>query len=715
MNLTLTRLILLSGEGAWKRLIGIASGIAVGVALFLTLWGAATGLEDRDERTTWMRPDDAVAQVDAEPTQITDDTVLFSRDTDYFRGLAVIRIGLAATPTSTIELPGGVPIPGPREYLASPALLELMEAVPRDQLSDRFGAPAGELPPSLLSGPDSLIIIEGYDEAALRELRSTSVIAGFDGPEAGANSEYRMILLIGSIAVFLPVILLVSIVTQLGAVQRSERFSTLRLIGAAPRSLSQMAAIEMAITSLVGSLAGVALAWALRPLAALIVINDTRFFSTDLDPGVIVTASAVAAMVAGSAFAAAHRTRRAGIGPLGATRQAHERRPRFIRVIPLLLGVAITAWATQSPDTLATTVIGFAMTAIGLLTSGPWFVWAISTMLAERVRSAPSVIAANRIRRSPAAVFRSVSGLVLAVFVASMFAGAASVEVEMARAQPGPGLLPLDAVYVNLKTDPSPGEVQEVIAPIDGVTGYVLAFGAGEEAETGIETLVVTASDAEVLGFEEIPASDFVSFDRRSFLSAAPDEAAVLVPADPPGDNPDTIFVRSDGHSNSIERVQTAMVASGLTALTPPTRTDLADLGSASLINSLASLAYLGIAIAVGTAGISLAVATVAAILDRRRVIGLMRLMGMPAAALRRIVAYESITPLMATLAIAIGLGFFVAWRAISALPGNLSMNWPDPRYFATLAVSLALAISAVFATFGTIRKNTTILSTRFE
>ena len=718
MNLTLTRLILLTGRGSWKRLIGIAGGIAIGVALFLSLWGAAAGLESRDERSAWMSPHTKVAEVDGTPVPLTDSTALLVRDDDHFRGAPVSRIGIALTPASTVELPDGVPIPSPGEYLASAAMIDLIDSVPSDQLGDRFGTRAGELPEELVAGPDSLVIVEGLEESELREQRSVMLVSSFAGAEGtGSNSDYRTIMLIGAIAVFLPVILLVGIVTQLGAAQRSERFQTLRLIGATPRVLIRMSAIEMALTSLLGALAGVALAWALRPLLAQLVVNDTRFFTNDLSVTPIVTALVVLAMVIAATLASARRVQKAGIGPLGITRQTHEKRPSPLRAIPLLAGLAAMAVATLANESLSAAIIqillvvGFLLTSIGIITSGPWLVWLTAAFAADRVNSAANVIAVNRIRRTPAAVFRSVSGLVLAVFMASVFAGGASVVGQITEPVETPGLLPLDSMYARVSADVDSDEIRGSLDGVEGVTEIVAAYRVGAGA-TG--PLIVSSADAAALGFESLPDSAFVSFDLVAFLSMAAADAPVLSPADPPTTlNPDVLFIRTDGQRDSMERAQTTAVAAGISARPPLSRSELADLGTLSVINSLAALAYVGVAIVVVIAGISLAVATAAAILDRRRVFGLMRLIGMPNGMLRRIVAIEAVVPLLATLAVTIGLGFLVAWMIVTG--GGQTTRWPDPRYFVTLAISAVLALSAVFATFGTIRKNTTIVSTRFE
>ncbi len=141
----------------------------------------------------------------------------------------------------------------------------------------------------------------------------------------------------------------------------------------------------------------------------------------------------------------------------------------------------------------------------------------------------------------------------------------------------------------------------------------------------------------------------------------------------------------------------------------------MADKDTRKFVNSLATLAYIGIAITVFIAGVSLSVATAAAILDRKRIFGLLRLVGMPSNTLRNIVVIEAVVPLLAVVALSIGFGFMVAWLIIEGLSTDRSMHWPDGRYVLTIVASTLLAAGAVVATFGIVRSNTTISQTRFE
>lgn len=132
--------------------------------------------------------------------------------------------------------------------------------------------------------------------------------------------------------------------------------------------------------------------------------------------------------------------------------------------------------------------------------------------------------------------------------------------------------------------------------------------------------------------------------------------------------------------------------------------------------NRYAGLANLGILLATVISAVSLSVSTVAAILDRKRVLGLLRLMGMPVSTVRRVILAEAALPLATVFALCVGLGFLVAWCILVGLTeGRRTVSWPHPSYYVVLAVSLLLAAIAVVGTFRTARKNTGIAMTRFE
>lgn len=744
MNPGLLKLAVVGSRTAYGRLAGIAGGVAAGVCLLLLLWGGASGLSARDDRGAWLREtgnpsvtspvavDDPATAGPAIPVPLTADAVLMEANpAEVFRDQLINRRDVAALASTTVKVPGiGTP-PAPGHYYASPALQRLIASTPRDELGDRFGTFAGTIDDGALPGPDSLIVVTGVTEAELRQSGRAFLVSDFTAnPYGGSAAAYNTVLSIGAIAVFFPVLLLISIVTNLGAAQRRERFATLRLIGASPQVVSRIAAAETAVPSLIGAVLGVGLAILLRPAAAQIPVNGTRMFASDLTTGWAAAAAVVALVVAASALVAGHRTARAGIGPLGVTRSVHEKTPTMLRSVPLLAGLAAMITAVLMIRVMEVRlpwlespllILGFLLILVGIVVIGPWLTRLVSRIGLRQARSAAGVIAASRIQKNPVATFRSVSGLVIAVFVVSVFAGGSSI-VESTEVYPArPGLLQPTSLHATVgagHTQAQAAEAARQARELPGIRSAAVGFGpaALSERNAGPE-IYFHAADAPGLGFEDIPVTGIVTVD-ASFLQYWTTQPLALTPV--PETNldglvPVVIVLGTDGTPAAMDRARTALNGSGITAVPATAPSDLKLQSTGRLIQGLAVLAYLGMFVAIAIAGLSLAVATASAVLDRKRVLGLMRLMGMPVSVLRRIITREAAVPLLTVLLLSVGLGFLVAWLMVTFIDDTYRVTWPAPDYFIALGLSLLLALGAVTATFGLIRSNTSMTATRFE
>jgi hypothetical protein len=679
--------------------------------------------------TVPLAADGLTANGRPEPIPLAPDKILLGFPQDIFRDHLISHRDIAALPTTTVKIPGIEAPPAPGQYYASPALQRLIESTPAEELGDRYGKFAGIIDDSALPGPDALVVITGVTEAQLRQGPAAMLVTEFTtNPYGESASLYRTALLVGGIAVLFPVLLLVSIATGLGAAQRRERFATLRLIGASPRLVAGMAAVETAIPSLAGALFGVILAGLFRPAAAQIPVNGTRVFLSDFTFGPGFAVIVILLVVAASALVAARRTARTGVSPLGVTRAMPEKTPTLWRAVPLLAGLAGMAFGAVlakvdtdgNPWTSPLLIGGFALTAVGIVTIGPWLTRMVSTIGLHRARSAASVIAASRIRRTPVAVFRSVSGLVIAVFMVSVFAGGISAIGTVETPDARPGLLLPASVYALVAPAHTTGEVSAVARStreLAGIRDTTIGYAKTSLGQGDTMDIYVAAPDAPSLGFEKPRAEKIVSFD-ASFLNAGTSTPVPLTAApfnSLEGLAPVVMVVGTDGSPEAIDRARTALNASGVTATPATSRADSATMSSTRLVQGLSALAYLGVFVAVVIAGISLAVSTAGAILDRKRFLGLMRLMGMPVSVLRKVIVQEAAVPLLAVLLLSAGLGFFVAWLMITSFGGGRTVSWPSTEYYAALSLSLLLALAAVTATFGLIRPNTAIAATRFE
>ncbi len=684
----LTRLVTAEGRGASGRLIGMAGGIAVGVALLLLLLGGYDGVTSRSERLSWpsLSHGELSTQVQNPASAApTDESVLAATDLEHFDGEEIIRVDIVATPHSTVVVPGVGRPPAAGTYHASPALIALIEANPADTLGSRYGTPAGVIDEAGLAGPDSLVVVTGTTTENLRgpsvgmvgsvflsgNVWSVTEFRGVSYP----SSNYRTITIIGAIAVLLPVLILVGIVTRLGAATRAERFAALRLIGATPRRVAAIAATETGVTSLMGALAGVALAWLLIPVAALVEMEDGRFFRADLTvpPGTVLIV--VAGVVAGCTAVAAWRTSRARIGPLGGSRGRTERRPTALGVVPLIAGVVVLLGATIAalrhtplPRTDRILIAGFLLLLVGLIAAGPVLTYWIARIAARRTHRTAGVIAMNRIQQHPRATFRAVSGLVAAVFLVSVFSAGITTVAEESPTE--------DSEYLSSSTlvawfrPPPPDDADAAasnitavaaaaarIARTDGVTATAIG---SSHPEAGA---VFTAADAARVGLSNPDSASHIQVTGSAFG----DGSLVTRPATAPGTTPGTLLVATDGTTHSVERARTAILGSELRLSYPPiTQADREGAGWRTWADRYANLGHLAVLVATLISAVSLAVSSIAAILDRKRVLGLLRLMGMPVSTVRRVIVAEAALPLATVFALCVGLGILTAWFIVA-------------------------------------------------
>ena len=149
-----------------------------------------------------------------------------------------------------------------------------------------------------------------------------------------------LVLSVVALALLLPVLIFIGTATRLSAARREQRFAAMRLVGATPRQVSLIAAVESAVAAAVGVAIGFGLFFVLRIPLAAIPFTGQPFFPAELSlslPDILVVAVGVPAA---AAVAARLALRRVNISPLGVTRRVTPAPPRAWRVLPLLAGLA---------------------------------------------------------------------------------------------------------------------------------------------------------------------------------------------------------------------------------------------------------------------------------------------------------------------------------------------------------------------------------------
>ncbi|ALC98456.1 ABC transporter permease [Actinomyces sp. oral taxon 414] len=735
-DFALARLIVAGDRSARRRLLGIVAGVMVGVAVFLLLTAAYQAFGERSRRSSWHTPITASPTALMPDTELTAHTAGAASTLDHVGNRTVTVLLVATTEDTRVRIPGSDVVPRPGQYLASPAMADLIASMPADQLAERYGRQVGVLSEDAVEGPDSLVLVVGMEAprlAAWQGSEQPQVVTGFVGHDYAAQA-YRIVAAVGALAILAPVLLLIAIVTDLGAAQRAERFATLRLIGATPGRVARLAAAETAATSALGAVAGIVLYLALIPAAARLTIGSSRFFARDLLTSPLVMILTTVGVVGGATAVSWWRTRRASIGPLGASRERRERAPRPVRLLPLLLGLAgLTAvrlaGGRLSTTALVTLLIGsFLSTMLGLLWAGPLLTCWAARAARRRARTAAQVMGLGRLVQHPRAAFRAVGGMVVALYAVTLFAVAITAAAGVPGVRTGPGRLSPQALFTTPATA-DPAALDSVLGRLRAVPGVTTAsLGYPQAPQQGQKgrglRLVLPVEDVRALGEAGADSpTGWVSVDWGWVLGERADPAPAQAPqtdgpssGSPSAASAPVLLVATDGGPGAVERARTAMVSAVGADLVsyPVSRYDIRAVQASATENQFAALGYIGILIAAGVSTASLAVSTVSSLLARRRVLGLLRLTGMPHAALRRVVAYETLLPAATVLALSIGAAAYTAWVLITGVSAR-SISWPAGSYYAVVGACLALVGVAVLASARAATRMVSGTAVRFE
>jgi hypothetical protein len=513
----------------------------------------------------------------------------------------------------------------------------------------------------------------------------------------------------------------------------------MRLAGATPRQVSLVAAVEASVAAVAGVAAGFALFFLVRPVVAGIPLTGQPFFPGDLSlslADILLIAAGVPVLALAAAWLA---LRRVQISPLGVSRHVTPAPPRAWRVLPLLAGLGVLAYfaAAGHPKTTGGQTLaffpGFLLLTAGLVIAGPWLVMTGARVLARSARRPATLIAARRLADNPRAAYRAVSGLILALFVASVATGvivtlvadhgapaggaqAGNTLVDQftgGPVTPSPGMpQAATASGLALAEAPVPATVLARLHAIHGVRG-VTVIHAGPHAASPGTGLVSCAQLAATPALGRCAAGARVAAITPNFN--VPIGTAALgrtgnssmtgkiwpAAAVPPGRLP------------SLPARVVAVATNGTTAATERARTVLETaypyLGSALTIgernaNARAQItqwqhdADVVIAASLAIAGCSLAVSAAAGLTDRKRPFSLLRLTGVPLRLLRRVVTLESTVPLLVAAAVAVGTGLLAADLFLQAQFG-VALQSPGTTYYLSVLGGLVISLAVIAAT----------------
>jgi hypothetical protein len=538
-----------------------------------------------------------------------------------------------------------------------------------------------------------------------------------------------------ALALLFPVLVFIAVATRLAAARREQRFAAMRLAGATPRQVSLVAAVEAAAAAITGPAAGFGLFFLLRSDLAKIPFTGQPFFPADmsLSPAdAVVVALGIPAAAAVVAHVALRRVR---ISPLGTARRVQAPRPGAWRTIPLLAGIGDLAYFTAAgrPASVNGQLLAYlgggALTVIGLVIAGPWLTMAGAALLARWASRPAGLLAARRLADNPKAAFRAISGLILAVFTATVAVGIITSMTENHVSETF-GAAGKDILITGL-TGP-----QQVVmlpkTPAPGVTVPESLTGRLRDVP-GVSTVLVSHLDP--FGTSDDSLVDCGQLARLPALgTCAPGASVAAVDFQPGGSTHVThgtriwptvtmsasrfdslpasgIVVGTGGSVAAIEAARTMIESAFPFRAFPVT---VSETQGAQLLAAWRQLANVVILVSLPIAGCSLAVSVIAGLTDRRRPFSLLRLAGTPVGLLRRVVGLESAVPLLAVAVVSACLGLLVAELFLNSQLG-LNLRPPGPAYYGFVAGGLLLSLGIIAATFPLLNRITGPESARGE
>ena len=747
------RLTLHGGKEAIVRLVITVAAVALGVGLLLVALAGMNAINAQNARSAWlntgMRPGPGPGQAGLPPGAqgtTTADPLWWLFDTDYFGNQAIDRVDVAATgPTSPVP-PGISHLPGPGQFYASPALSRLLHRTPAVLLGDRFpGTEIGTIGSAALPAPNSLIIIIGHTAQQLSgtpgagEVATINTDAHVDGSTGWDANKLQVILAVGALALLFPVLIFIGTATRLAAARREQRFAAMRLVGATPRQVSVLSAVEAGVAAVGGVALGFAVFFALAPVLTNLDFTGERFAPGDLSLGLVDVLLVAVGVPLAAAAAARIAMRRVHISPLGVTRRVTPSPPRAYRLVPLVAGVAELAYfvVVGHPKSTGAQIeayfTGCLLIMAGLVIAGPWLTMTGSRVMARRAARPSVLVAGRRMSDNPRGAFRSISGLIIALFVTSVSvgiittilddhgisgggAGASDTLIEQFPDFIGPRVsapaaptTPAIAVPSSLLTE------LHSIGPVQGVTVLYSNPGPSGSQLGGPDHLLAACDQlahTPALG-RCPPGADVVAISgnldngdttSKSSLASRVWPAAGISLTELPGLPVQGIVVGTDGSRTAIEQARTALELAWPNGYAA-TLTEI-NANNTRTITELQQMTNVVILVSLVIAGCSLAVSVTAGINDRKRPFSLLRLTGVPVGVLRRVVALEAAVPLLLISVLSTGMGFLAAGLFLNSQL-NESLRPPGAEFYVIVVAGLALALAIIGSTLPLIERIT--------
>lgn len=732
-----------SGRQSFSRLGLTTAAVALGIVLVCCFTAGVNGILGRAGGTTISLAAHQASRKEASQQPID--------GVDPLRISGVVRLGNAAkwreqliqaySMYGTAKSPqfAKLKTPGPGEYYLSQALADAVAQHPEDDILARFGKNTkylGVLPSEYTASPDALIMVRG---ASAEEVAASDNVAKAQGQTSYFANVYRtdanglksdvsldpgsiIILSIGATILLFPIVIFVSVATQLGAAQREKRYAALRLIGATKRQVTRILLLESLLASVVGVVIGLGAFGLLQAPLQAFKLSGMRF-----NPGDLALTTTQYALIIGltlglTTFVNWRRMRRAQISPLGVSRSVEKvKKLRGWRPLVPATGIAIFVWLSSKPgldwltahkESAIPSILLLAallLVMFGLVLTGGWLTNKLSLLAARWANNGSMLIAGKRTAVHSRTVFRGVSGVVLALFAGSFYLTATSgIEGLNAQAVKDNGFSQLKQGTAIIIGQSLPGDMAEQLQQKSYVTSVATVYPREDGSVIRCQDVArytehICPTNAQpdqfaLLNFNK-PVVKTVSLITDTVDMSGAKEYLVALTSD---DDIEKLRTMVMTHANQYDLTY---VVSGTDAKKPhinPT------------IREFADLAYVGIGVTLFVAVASLIVSTIGGLMERRRSLYTLRLGGMRLVQLKRLVMVESVAPLVITSILSCSIGVWTG-AVFTKMFSTTLKPVLTPTYFMVVGAGLAAAIIGIYLILPMIDKLTRVEANQTE
>lgn len=566
----------------------------------------------------------------------------------------------------------------------------------------------------------------------------------FQNPGLYSSSDMQRLLLAVVCAVTLPVLVLAATVGRLSAGLRDQRLANLRLLGLTPARTRLVAVTEAAAAAASGAVLGLLAFVVSRPALSQIGVAGRHWTTGSLRPHPLDFVLVVVVVPLVVVALAALPRRLNMTSAMGMARKADAKRPSWLRVVPLGVGVALCLYVISQHGANSTTGVvtvsmlgGILLLGIGVILVVPIFVRLLADLMLRLGRGPVTTIAARRLQAQPASVTRVIAGLVIGLFVVT---GARSV---VGAFESTPQYVDADrqvSVEQAAMLDTTPSRAASVVRRAEGVQGVrrvvafsILVSGCTRTSRQCLQAMVGSCADLHVVApaLSGCRADEPLWLDRANgVFGSTPTRGSIRweLSTDRPGQASVTLpvpsaYIHGDiASSNPLSGIAVFLHRSlpGLAAVSPQAPVQVlvtadpgrdlsvklnaahvasysyADFADYDFVARLRAMVWAIAAVILSVGLLAFAVAAIDRAISRRREVVSLQLVGVSPGLLRRTQWIESALPIGAGAVLAIGFGFLAGATYLSIGDGLRFSPWRQSLTLAAVAAVSACVIAGL-------------------